>query len=347
MIGRIRGATRSVAVALTVLAGLSAVPNPANAQIEGNPRLSSVTGYIEFEGGGRPTERLEIFIQTPAGNSRFRIFSELGGTFTIRNLRPGTYEIRVPLPHASPYQDGFAEVAVYAGANTGVDYTVTVFLRRKDGPAFGGAGGIGGRMTSAQESDAAVAKEAKRAYRRGVDAALAQKTEEAIAQFRRALEIEPAYLFALNDLGVQLIKTQAYEEAIRILHRAIEIAPRSFPPHLNMALALLSLGRNDDAAGELQLAIEIDPSAADAYFLTGVIERRRQNREAAIASFSKAFDLGGADVILAQYELGELYQELNQPEAALRAYRLFLQFVTRGPKADRARLNVRALEARA
>lgn len=331
----------STCVAIASVMAVTASPQPVLAQGDSNAPVSAVTGFIEFEGGGRPTERLEVNVQTVTGGSRFRIFSDPGGTFYIRALRPGTYEFSIRVPRAWPYQDGTAELFVLSSSRSSTNYTVTVYLKRKLSPAIAG---ISGRTINAQESDDKVAKEARRHYRRGADAAKASRTADAIASFRKALEIEPAYLFALNDLGVQLTKTGSIDEAVAVLRKAIELSPNSFPPHLNLALALLSANRNDEAGVEVALAARIDPSSAEAPFLLGVIERRRDSREAAVAAFQKAYELGGVDVIYAQYELGQLYEELHQPEAAANSYRIFLQFVQRGPHADRARLQLKHLD---
>lgn len=329
---------------LIVMFACIAALNPvsSSAQSGAAPGTSNVNGFIEFEGGGRPTERVEVYVQTPTGGSRFRIFSESGGTFALRSIRPGTYEFNVKVPKNWPYQDGFAELIVGGSSSTPTTYTVTVFLRPKDSSFVVG---VGGRTISPQETDKNVAKEARRHYRRGVNAAHRSKSAEAIDWFRKALEVDPNYLFALNDLGVQLTKTASYGEAITVLMKATALAPKSYPPHLNLALAFVLAGRNDDAAVAVQVAIEIDASSPEAPFLRGVLERRRGNRNEAVVSFQKAYDLGGADVIYAQFELGQLFEELNQPEAAARAFRIFLSFVTTGPQAVIARRRLSSLPA--
>lgn len=335
---------RTIAIGMAIALALAAADSSglALAQSDSSVQSGSVAGFIEFEGGGRPTERLEIYVQTPTGGSRFRIFSDPGGTFSIRSLRQGTYEFNVKVPRDWPYAEGNAELILLGSPRSSTTTTVTIYLRRKFSPAIAG---VSGRTINAQESDDKVAKEARRHYRRGADAAKAARTSEAIASFRKALEIEPAYLFALNDLGVQLTKTGALDEAVRVLRKAVEVSPNSFPPHLNLALALLSANRNDEAAVEVAIAAGLDPSAAEAPFLLGIIERRRDHRDEAVAAFRKAYELGGVDVIFAQYELGQLYEELHQPDAAAASYRLFLQFVQRGPQADWARRKLKSLDA--
>ena len=60
-----------IAVGIACVLTLPAVASqsPVHAQGESSSQSSAVAGFIEFEGGGRPTERLEIYVQTPTGGS--------------------------------------------------------------------------------------------------------------------------------------------------------------------------------------------------------------------------------------------------------------------------------------
>jgi tetratricopeptide (TPR) repeat protein len=108
-------------------------------------------------------------------------------------------------------------------------------------------------------------------------------------------------------------------------------------------MALLGAGKVQEASAEVATAIGIDPTAFDALYLSGVVNRRLGKTDAAIDAFQKAYEQGGADAVFAQFELGQLYDEAGQQAAAARAYKLFLQFVTQGPQAEYARKRLRDL----
>jgi tetratricopeptide (TPR) repeat protein len=318
------------AVALLLGAGIAVAQDEHEGQFE---RSNTISGHIEIEGGGGPSERLEISLERVTGAGSRRIISEPGGSFFISGVRPGNYTLTVKPPLATGFTEGSAEVMIASGRSTS-NYVVTIFIKRKERDS---GVIIGGRLISAQESDAAVPKEARKAYKQGSEAARNQRTREAIEYFQRALEIAPDYLFALNDLGVQYSRVGRYDDSIQVLERAVAKAPTSLPPHVNLAIA--HLGRNDleKASAELVAALRIDASAYDVLYLSGVVERRRGNVESAVSAFQRAYDAGGADAIFAQFELGQLYDEAGQAEAATRAYSLFLQFVQQGPQAAHAR----------
>src|SRR5260370_160177 len=64
------------------------------------------------------------------------------------------------------------------------------------------------------------------------------KLDDAIAEYRRAIEIDPNYAFAHNNLGVALRGQGKLDDAIAEYRRAIEIDPNSERARRNLELAL-------------------------------------------------------------------------------------------------------------
>jgi Tfp pilus assembly protein PilF len=80
--------------------------------------------------------------------------------------------------------------------------------------------------------------------------------EEAIAECRKAIEVDPDFGNPYNDIGSYLIQLGRAEEAISWLEKAKQ-APRYGPrhfPYLNLAKAYLALGRGADAQREMAQA---------------------------------------------------------------------------------------------
>jgi tetratricopeptide (TPR) repeat protein len=327
------------ALATAALAGFAGLAAPAAAQDEGLGRPgSTISGHVEVENVGPPSERLEVMLAKSTGGGSRRVFTDSTGTFFFGGIFPGTSTLSVRPPLRTGYGEGSTEVSIDATRPT--NYAVSIIIRRKvnDAPVV-----TGGRVYSALETDAAVPKQARQLYKKATEAARQQRTAEAVSYFEQALAIAPDYLFALNDLGVQYTRLGRYSESVAVLRRAVAAAPTSFPPHVNLAMALLGTGDVQAAAAEVKTAIGIDPSAFDALYLSGVVEKRLGNAEAAIDAFQKAYEQGGADAVFAQFELGQLYEAAGQAAAAARAYKLFLQFVTSGPQAEYARQRLRTL----
>lgn len=327
---------RSGALVLAAVVLAAGIVTGASAQdiIIGN-RGSTLTGHVEIDGGGGPAERLEVTIALVSGMGARKVFTEPGGYFFARGLYPGTYTASVDPPLRMGLEPGSSEFQIPTGS-AGANYTVTIFVKRtaKKG---GSVLASGGRLISAHETDKSIPKDARKLYRKGVDAMTGDREVEAVGHFTKALAIAPDYLFALNDVGVLYTRLGRYDDAIGVLKRAIAIAPKSFPPHLNLAIAYFGKSDFAVAGDETAAALAIDPTSSDGLYLSGVLLKRRGDANEAISAFQRSYEEGGVDAIYAQFELGLLYDDAGQKTAAANAFKLFLQFVSSGPQADHAR----------
>lgn len=87
------------------------------------------------------------------------------------------------------------------------------------------------------------------------------KIEDAIAECKRAIEVDPDFGNPYNDIGAYLISLGRHDEAIPWLERAIE-APRYEPrhyPHFNLGRAYFAKGMFNRARECFQRALEIEP----------------------------------------------------------------------------------------
>ena len=80
--------------------------------------------------------------------------------------------------------------------------------------------------------------------------------EQAIAGFRKAVELTPSSTLALLKLGDAYMKKQDYGAAIPPLKRAAELSPDSVPVHQLLGYSLLSQGYAVDAIPHLEIAHE-------------------------------------------------------------------------------------------
>ena len=85
--------------------------------------------------------------------------------------------------------------------------------------------------------------------------------DEAIAECKKAIEVDPAFGNPYHDIGAYLVETAKYEEAVPWLTKAVaaeRYEPRHYP-HFNLGRVYEIQGKWADAMAEYQKAIELFP----------------------------------------------------------------------------------------
>jgi Flp pilus assembly protein TadD len=107
------------------------------------------------------------------------------------------------------------------------------------------------------------------------------KVFEAMGQFAIATRMRPDFAGAHNNLGATLARTGKTKEAIAEYSTALRLNPSFALAHQNLALALSSAGRLDDALRESLSALTLEPSNADWHYqAASLLHRLGNNRDA-------------------------------------------------------------------
>ena len=96
-------------------------------------------------------------------------------------------------------------------------------------------------------------------YDLGLAYAGANHHAEAIAAFRKQIELDPNHKHANGELAMELQETGKSDEAIAAYRKQLETAPYEKAAHKNLGLLLAQLGRDADARTELEAAAAIPP----------------------------------------------------------------------------------------
>jgi tetratricopeptide (TPR) repeat protein len=104
---------------------------------------------------------------------------------------------------------------------------------------------------------------------------------EALAAYRRVLELDPKHAAACINLGTIYYNQQNYREAESHYRRAVEIDPRYALGFFDLGNVLDETGRLNEAVEAYRSAIAIAPNYADAHYnLALAYERLRKPRKA-------------------------------------------------------------------
>jgi tetratricopeptide (TPR) repeat protein len=91
----------------------------------------------------------------------------------------------------------------------------------------------------------------------------------AITSFRRAVELDPQFAEAHNNLGVYLLQAGNVPQAIEHLTAATALSPSWSKAHLNLGDALRAMHRYDEAVSSLQRAQQLEPTLTEVHYNFG------------------------------------------------------------------------------
>jgi len=118
-------------------------------------------------------------------------------------------------------------------------------------------------------------------YDLGLAYAGANHHAEAIAAFRKQIELDPDHKHANADLAMELQQTGKNDEAIAAYRKQLEMAPYEKPTLKNLGLLLAQLGRDADARKELEAAAALPPDDPETKMaLAQVYERLGEKSQA-------------------------------------------------------------------
>ena len=99
------------------------------------------------------------------------------------------------------------------------------------------------------------------------------RVKEAVSEYERALERDPAHVKARTNLAVNLVNLGQVERASRELTRVLAIDPGNASAHTNLGLVFAQQGQVEQAVRELREALRIDPMQVQARTALDVLEK--------------------------------------------------------------------------
>jgi tetratricopeptide (TPR) repeat protein len=164
-------------------------------------------------------------------------------------------------------------------------------------------------MRAVTESNVGVALQEQRQY------------DDAIAHYRKAIELRAEYPPAYNNLGTALRAAGRVGEAIETYDRAIQLQPEFPDAEYNLANALFESGRTVDAIAHYQIALRSIPASVEVHTNLGIALAARGSTDDALAEFRAALQADPqsgrahrnlADLLASQGRTDEAIQHLER-----------------------------------
>lgn len=130
---------------------------------------------------------------------------------------------------------------------------------------------------------------------RGQALARSGKNEEALAEFDRALALDPYNVQALYGRGLIYQGEKQYQQAIEDFTAANGLTPQKVEPLLGRATSYLAIDKAREAAADLDEAVQADPNSAPAWSARGQAYERLGDKAKAAASYGRAIAIRPRD----------------------------------------------------
>ncbi len=166
--------------------------------------------------------------------------------------------------------------------------------------------------------------DARPLYAEGLLAADLDHMSTAIERFRQALDAEPRFSPARQDLGMALIQTERWEEATHVLEVLASEQPQSFSAAYFHALALQNTQKPEKAEQEARRAVNLNPTSADAQAMLGIMHSGKGAHSEAIGWLESAVQIDPKNYD-GWFYLGRVRYALHNNAGARDALRMALQ----------------------
>jgi tetratricopeptide (TPR) repeat protein len=149
--------------------------------------------------------------------------------------------------------------------------------------------------------------------------------DKAIQEFKRAIELDPNYGMAINQLAYLYVEMEDYEKAIEYFERFASISPGDSNPLDSMAGCYFSMGRLDEAVAKYKEALEVKPDWIYPYWAISYINALEEDYSDAMKYVDKGIAMattpgGKAEGLLLKgffhFWLGSLDQSLKEIRTA-------------------------------
>ena len=142
------------------------------------------------------------------------------------------------------------------------------------------------------------------------------KNEEAVFHYQQALQINPRLADVYNNYGLLLQGQGRIAEAVACYCKTLELQPYFGEAYANLGNVCYGQGRFDDAITYYRKALEVKPRQASAHYNLGVALTRRGKTDEAITHYVRALEIDPG-FQRASGKLSALMQQRGQSLASL------------------------------
>lgn len=172
-------------------------------------------------------------------------------------------------------------------------------------------------------------------FNMGVESAKKGNLDEAVTEWKKAVEMDPKFIKAHNYLARSYYTKERFDDALSEYKKIVELDPADAMAHASIGFVYRMKGMYDDAITACNKALQINPQLAAAYNCIGMSYVQKKMYEDAINAYKMALAINPnyADAL---FGLGIAYESQGNIEDAKQAFEAFDKIKEKGKAAKPA-----------
>ena len=301
------------------------------------PEKLTLRGVVRLAEEGTPVRGALVHLDSLRGDSYDETYTWVGGRFSFKKLPAGQYSVIVLARGFQKVRKTIDITPSFADSSGQVEITVEI-LRPESGQ----------RARDLQQTVSVrrltISKKAEKEYERARKAAVQSDYKAMVRHLKKAIELEPQFAEAMNDLGTHYHRARRYEEAIELFRSAARVDSEAFTPHLNLGGSLLEAGRPIEALEANGRALELDSNDPLAHAQMGIALFTLGHYEPALFHLNEAKRIDPGSAASPQLILAEIYFRQGRKNTALLELEEFLALHPDLPSAVNVRKEIESLK---
>jgi len=262
--------------------------------------LGSIIGHIRTTRGGVPPQAVLVTLEF-RGAAIDSVYSDSQGTFGFHNLGPSPYTVTLKDDQYEPVR---TPVTIEPNSLAPLMFVDIALVPRPpprgNSDAAPKPSGGNPNIVDVHEYFKRFPKSAVKEFQKGLAGDAANKRDEAVRHYQKAVAIAPEFYLAHNNLGSDYLSKSDFPAARREFERVVELNQSDAAAYFNLSNVCMLMRQLAEAQRYLDEGLRRQPDAALGQFLLGSLNLRLNKLPEAEGALSRAIQL---DPLMAQARL--------------------------------------------
>src|SRR5689334_12594608 len=272
----------------------------------------SIVGQVRIAPGNEIKAPVLITLST-RGTQVNTLYTDNEGHFGFNGLPGNLYHVEINEEGYLPIKEEVPIDPVSANMKVLTIYLVPRESKRNGPPTVSGGNS---RLSDSAKYKSEVPKAARKQFEKGVHNDNAGKMDEAMSCYQKALELDPKFYEARNNLGSDLLARAQYSEARQQFEQVIKENPSDGAAYFNLANLYILSKQAEPAQLWIERGLARQPDSGLGHFLQGSLYELTGRFKEAETSLRRSIEL---DPMMAKAHLAlvNLYLRTKREEQAV------------------------------